>query len=718
MELSQSTHAEVLGNNGHDLNQASTDRLEQGFYPCTDSNYMEMAWNQIENVKGRAGIQIHSSPVSSGNGYAMYAISIHDNLIYNIAEEGIIVDTVDPSKGAVTVYNNVVYNVARDGNSNGAIYRADSSDYDTSQGVGSGYVDFYNNTIFAFNAGPGFGDSFEVHNGQALIDRLRNNIVLSAGGPYLYVSRSSDGSSCSSTDSASACPNLTGSNNLLYGAGAATFTNLLTGSINANPLLASSSLGDAHLQVGSPAVAAGVAIPGLMADVEGKVRPQSGAIDVGAYQYASGSTGGSPTPTPPPTSTPPPAPPPLSGCNYSLGSAGASFAPAGGNGTVSLTATTGCEWSIAGAPSWIGFPNGADGTSSAAIAFQVLPNAGASRSATFTVESLPFTVVQGSSGTIAQIAAAGGWDTTLTLVNLGPSAADLALNFFSGDGSPSEFPFTFPQQNAQSPVTTATLRSDARCECNAGHRHNRAACETAITGWSQLFTAGAIDGFSTFGYEPTGQAAMVPLETSSATSYLLAFDNTGQIATGVAIANLDTFPVSVSVIIRDDMGALLGNGSIGLAAQGHNSFMLSDESNGFPATAGVRGTVEFDTPQPGDLALLGLRANGSALTTLPVFASVGAGGGSMAQVVCGGGWQTTFVLVNSGSTGRQPLPELLRGQRKRAVIAAGIVKDRTEHQRLVHQRADSGWRTAGCRNTGAGSGQSATGWDNWRAMET
>ncbi len=286
----QSTYTHILGNNGHDLNVNTTDRLQQGFYPGTDSNYLELAWNMIENVGGRSGIQIHSSPLSAGNGYAMYAISIHDNVVHDIAEEGIIVDTVDPSKGPVTVYNNVVYNTGKDGESDGAIYRADSSDYDTSQGVGSGYVDFYNNTIFAYtNAGPGFGNSFEVDDGQALIDRLRNNIILSSGGDYFDVTNSTSDEACSSTDNASACPNFVGSNNILYGAGAATFTNLILASINANPMLVNAATGDAHLQAASPAIAAGVTISGLATDIQGMLRPASGAPDIGAYQYGSAS---------------------------------------------------------------------------------------------------------------------------------------------------------------------------------------------------------------------------------------------------------------------------------------------------------------------------------------------------------------------------------------------------------------------------------------------
>ncbi len=297
--VEMSTYTKVLGNNCHDLALASTDRLQQGLYPGTDSNHLEVGWNMVNNAKGRSGIQIHSSPLSSGNGYVMYDISIHDNVVHNIAEEGIIIDTVDPSQGPVSVYNNVVYNTGMDGKGmDGAIYRADSSDYDQSHGVGSGYVDFYNNTVFNYSGGPGFGGSFEVHQGQALIDRLRNNIILSSGSPYFYEESSQTSyHSCTSGDSASVCPNLTGSNNLVYGAGAPTFTNLVTGSVNQDPKLTSTAGGDAHLLAGSPAIDAGTAISGLAMDVSGTLRPQGSGLDIGAYEYLSSYT--------PPVSNPP-----------------------------------------------------------------------------------------------------------------------------------------------------------------------------------------------------------------------------------------------------------------------------------------------------------------------------------------------------------------------------------------------------------------------------
>ena len=70
-------------------------------------------------------------------------------------------------------------------------------------------------------------------------------------------------------------------------------------------------------------------------------------------------------------------------------------------------------------------------------------------------------------------------------------------------------------------------------------------------------------------------------------------------------------------------------------------------------TAEKRGTIEFDTPSGGQISVLGLRFTppNNALTTIPAMANVGTGGGSIAHLASGGdGWQTTFVLVNTGAS--------------------------------------------------------------------
>jgi hypothetical protein len=54
-------------------------------------------------------------------------------------------------------------------------------------------------------------------------------------------------------------------------------------------------------------------------------------------------------------------------------------------------------------------------------------------------------------------------------------------------------------------------------------------------GSAQIAANGNLDGFAIFHLIPGAQEAVVPMETRNASSYLLAFDNTGGVVLGVAV---------------------------------------------------------------------------------------------------------------------------------------------------------------------------------------
>ena len=254
-------------------------------------------------------------------------------------------------------------------------------------------------------------------------------------------------------------------------------------------------------------------------------------------------------------------------------------------------------------------------------------------------------------GAMAQLSSGGGWDTQLTLINKDNSnPVPATLSFFDNGGVAQQMPFTFPQGILQ-PQTSSTVSETLNPNQLLVLDTNDVTDQTGLTGSAQLTTQGSIDGFAIFRYTPTGQEAVVPLEQRVANSWILAFDNTGGIATGVAIANPSSSAAMIPVEIRDDTGAVIATGLIDLAANGHTSFLLTDPQLGFPATANKRGTVTFG----GQISVLGLRAapigaGSFSVTTIPVLANVTFGTGSMAQASAGGGWQTTFTLINTNST--------------------------------------------------------------------
>jgi hypothetical protein len=348
-------------------------------------------------------------------------------------------------------------------------------------------------------------------------------------------------------------------------------------------------------------------------------------------------------------------------CAYTLSAGGQSFPAAGGSGSVNISSTAGCPWSLTSGPTWV--TGATSGSGNGTLTFQVAVNTGAARSATLTIAGQSYTVEQQAAsvaglnliGSMPHIAAQENWTTSFTIVNKSASASTARLSLFGDPSGTLSLPLLFPQVTGTTlPEQAATL--DRPLNPNASLIITSAGPQTPPVqiGSAQLSGVGAVDGFAIFHLIPGSQEAVVPMETRSAGSYLLAFDNTGGVVLGVAVANVSAQAGTVGIILRDDTGAQIGTGSLPMQASGHTSFVLSSQ---FPATANKRGTIEFDTPPGGQISVLGIRTTplggSTTLTTIPALANVGTNGGSIAHIATGNGWQTTFVLVNTGTSSAQ-----------------------------------------------------------------
>jgi hypothetical protein len=281
-ETSIVKNVKFLGNNVHDTGKATASALYHGVYFSTDSNHVEVGWNTIANVHGCRGLQFHSSPLMGGGpsdptGHNMYDLVVHDNLIHDTQCDGIVLATVDPSKGKVELFNNVIYNAGQGPNNpdktgNWACIYASG---DTNTGPpGGGTIEVYNNTLVncgSFARPPYDSSRGGVMNGghnANLNIRLRNNIVLQgAGSPYV------------------GGPRINGTNNLFFGNGGP--PSALQNSISRDPGFANTAQKDFHLTGASPARKAG-AEGGPVADKDGHVRTSA---DLGAFQYFESGTG-------------------------------------------------------------------------------------------------------------------------------------------------------------------------------------------------------------------------------------------------------------------------------------------------------------------------------------------------------------------------------------------------------------------------------------------
>jgi hypothetical protein len=276
------SHIRFLGNEVHDISKQGSQPGKQyhAVYFTTDTNHVEVGWNHIhDNLTCRA-VQFHSSPLDGDTGYNQYDLIVHGNLIHGDVCDGINFATVDPSKGPVRAFNNIIFDVGRgpsppDGDAN---YTCILVAGGTNAGAdGTGNVEIFNNTLYdcgraegvypenedkgAFGRGPG---------SPGLIMQLTNNIVVLTGGEY-YISPGSDMSL------------ITGSNNLWFGGDAV--PTFLMGNVEADPMFVDVASRDFRLQPSSPAIDAGVDT-GIGFDFMYLFRPQGGAYDLGAYEFA------------------------------------------------------------------------------------------------------------------------------------------------------------------------------------------------------------------------------------------------------------------------------------------------------------------------------------------------------------------------------------------------------------------------------------------------
>ncbi|MEQ1946230.1 MAG: hypothetical protein ABL995_03525 [Bryobacteraceae bacterium] len=323
---------------------------------------------------------------------------------------------------------------------------------------------------------------------------------------------------------------------------------------------------------------------------------------------------------------------------------------------IGVGAANGCAWSISGLPSWATSSNGATSVGPGQMNLQVQANTGAERSANITVGGSTFVLEQpsglgnpGVRGRIAHVTSAGTWKFTLVEANLGASQAFGRLGFSTEAGIGLNLPWTFPQATSPSPLATNPLLAftiDRRLNPNAHivMESTGPDASPAAIGSGNLFvgTGDQITAFGIFSNATFHWDAVVPLETRNANSYYLAFDNTGNLATGVAVSGFG----AIVVTLRDENGAVIGNDTITLPNNGHISFMLNQR---YASTVGKRGSVQFDKPSGGQVTVLGLRANGPALTSLPVLANVTAAGGSISHVTYNGGFTSVFYMMNTGS---------------------------------------------------------------------
>jgi hypothetical protein len=227
--------------------------------------------------------------------------------------------------------------------------------------------------------------------------------------------------------------------------------------------------------------------------------------------------------------------------------------------------------------------------------------------------------VPARTGVLSHIAAGGGWDTTITLVNTSSSAVPTRLAFYADDGSALSLPLTVTQQGVSQGVTGSTLDRvigpNTTLLVDTGTQ-----LTSTVVGWADVTSVGPLGGYAIFRQTPqTGSPSegTVPLQSQFPSTVTLAYDNTAGFVMGVALANLSTSSASITATMWDDSGNLLGTQTITIAGSGHTAFVLPNQ---LTLTTGRRGIVQFQSAATGGITGLGLRFSSfGTFTSVPTM---------------------------------------------------------------------------------------------------
>jgi len=257
---------------------------------------IDIGWNRLHDNPFGKGIQVYGHVA----GDTMTHLLIHDNEVYNNTMTGIELGGSDGNTDFIQdalLYNNIIWN-----NSNGSpashmvfggleLEGLDAND---------GTYRIFNNTFFANSPAHGSilaGGEIAFGTNGVKSATLENNILYGVSGApcYLYFD----------DNTASTAGRVSFANNLYFNAGKGpSGCNYVAGSIkvatdakgvNGNPNFANLATFNFHLAAGSPAIDAGMNT-GVATDFDGVTRPQGPAFDIGAFEFASSSSGQLPPP--------------------------------------------------------------------------------------------------------------------------------------------------------------------------------------------------------------------------------------------------------------------------------------------------------------------------------------------------------------------------------------------------------------------------------------
>jgi hypothetical protein len=246
-------------------------------------------------------------------------------------------------------------------------------------------------------------------------------------------------------------------------------------------------------------------------------------------------------------------------------------------------------------------------------------------------QALPTTV-------LPQFAFGGGWYTALYFTNLTASPVSFSVSFFSDAGAP----LSVPSLGGATTQVSLAAHGTAIIEApNVG---------SLAQGYAVFTLPAGVFGYGVFRESVPGQIdqeAVVPLSNAGAISSTLTWDETN-LFTAVAIVNPGSTATNVAVTLWDQNGNTIGTSAVALAANSKQAVML-ESLPGLSGMVGKRGSAKFSV-SAGNMAVLGLRFDGLAFTSIPTTSSTSDSISSscvLPQFAFGGGWYTALYFTNA-----------------------------------------------------------------------
>ncbi|HUO28864.1 MAG TPA: hypothetical protein VMU80_06595 [Bryobacteraceae bacterium] len=246
------------------------------------------------------------------------------------------------------------------------------------------------------------------------------------------------------------------------------------------------------------------------------------------------------------------------------------------------------------------------------------------------------TAAPAASSVLPQFAFGGGWYSALYFTNLTGSAVSFPVNFVDDTGAP----LNVPALGGSTTNVDLAARGTALIEApNVG---------SLVQGYASFTLPAGVFGYGVFRQSVTGQPdqeAVVPLSDTGANASTLTWDET-TFVTAVAVVNPGSTAANVTVTLYDNSGNTIGTSVIALPPNGKTATTLRSLP-GLAGMIGKRGSALFSS-STGSVAVLGLRFDGLAFTSIPTTGAAGTTAKSsvLPQFAFGGGWYSALYFTN------------------------------------------------------------------------